>query len=539
MFKRGQKLASKLLMLIIFTSMVSTTMEFSGVKNVVYASAATVIAESDFGFDTSTGTITEYYGSGNKLVIPSIINGALVKSIGKNAFDGCNLTSITIPNGVTSIESGAFWRSSSLTSINIPNSVTNIGEYAFESCESLKSINIPNSVTSIGSEAFYGCDGLTSVTIPNGVTSIGDEAFGWCSKLKSVTIPNSVKNIESGTFGWCNNLTSVTIPNSVTSIESSAFINCSSLTSITIPNSVESIGNGAFYGCTNVKFYAKSNTVKQLLINSGADSSKIIVGGQSPIVKVTSISLSKTSLNLVKGKTSIVTATIAPSNATNKDVTWTSSNTKVATVDSSGKVTAVGVGTANIVCTAKDGSKKSATSKVIVINNSIAKVTLNKTSLNVVKGKTSTLTATISPSNATNNPITWKSSNTKVAAVDGNGKIIGVGVGTAIITATTKDGSEKYATCKVTVTNPASVTSVKLSKTTLSLKVGKTSTLTSTITPSNVTNKTVTWKSSSSSIATVDSNGKITAKKVGKVIITCTASDRSKKSATCTVNVTK
>ncbi|MDY5736746.1 MAG: leucine-rich repeat protein, partial [Candidatus Onthomorpha sp.] len=120
---------------------------------------------------------------------------------------------------------------SSLTSVTIPNSVTSIGEFAFSYCSSLTSVTIPNSVTSIGNTAFY-CSGLTSITIPNSVTSIGNNAFLGCSGLTSITIPNSVTSIGEWAFAQCSSLTSVTIGNSVTSIGDYAFYYCNSLTSI-------------------------------------------------------------------------------------------------------------------------------------------------------------------------------------------------------------------------------------------------------------------------------------------------------------------
>ena len=176
-----------------------------------------------------------------------------VTSIGSSAFRNCSsLTSVTIPNSVTSIGSSAFRNCSSLTSVTIPNSVTSIGEWAFYGCSGLTSVTIPNSVTSIGESVFEDCSGLTSVTIPNSVTSIGNYAFYNCTGLTSVTIPNSVTSIGNSAFSSCSGLTSVTIPSSVTSIGESAFWDCSGLTSVTIGNSVTSIGLGAFYNCTSL-----------------------------------------------------------------------------------------------------------------------------------------------------------------------------------------------------------------------------------------------------------------------------------------------
>ena len=123
---------------------------------------------------------------------------------------------------------------------------------AFSYCSGLTSVTIPNSVTSIGYDAFQGCSGLTSVTIGNSVTSIGSYAFSDCSGLTSVTIPNNVTSIGSGVFEDCSGLTSVTISNSVTSIEDFTFFRCYGLTSVTIGNSVTSIDNTAFWGCSNL-----------------------------------------------------------------------------------------------------------------------------------------------------------------------------------------------------------------------------------------------------------------------------------------------
>ena len=167
-----------------------------------------------------------------------------------------------------------------LTSITIPNSVTSIGDYAFEECRGLTSITIPGSVASIGGGAFQSCWGLTSITvdgenkvyhsagnclikkdtntlilgcknstIPGSVTSIGISAFAGCKGLTSITIPDSVTSIGGGAFQSCWGLTSITISSSVTSIGNNAFSLCSGLTSITIPDSVTSIGGGAFEFC--------------------------------------------------------------------------------------------------------------------------------------------------------------------------------------------------------------------------------------------------------------------------------------------------
>ena len=213
-----------------------------------------------------------------------------VTSIGNYAFDDCTgLKSVRMGNGITSIGERAFYNCSGLTSIEIPNSVTSIGDYAFYDCSGLVSVVIPNSVTSIEYYAFSGCSGLTDLTIGNGVASIGGYAFEGCSNIAEVhitdlaawcnidydgyyacplyyadklylngelvtelVIPDGVTEVRDYAFYGFSSLASVAIPNSVTNIGERVFEDCSSLASVTIPNSVTNIGKSVFKGCSGL-----------------------------------------------------------------------------------------------------------------------------------------------------------------------------------------------------------------------------------------------------------------------------------------------
>ncbi len=178
-------------------------------------------------------------------------------------------------------------------------------------------------------------------------------------------------------------------------------------------------------------------------------------------VSVTALTLNQTVISLEKGKTFQLSATVTPASATDPSVSWKSSNSTVAAVDGTGKVTAQSAGSATITCTAQDGSGIKATCKVTVTDSSVpvnptvkvTKITLNKTTASVAKGKTLQLTATVTPASATNKAVTWKSSNTKIATVSSTGKVTAKSAGTVTITCTAKDGSGKKATCKIRVYN--------------------------------------------------------------------------------------
>lgn len=258
-------------------------------------------------------------------------------------------------------------------------------------------------------------------------------------------------------------------------------------------------------------------------------------------IPVTQVTVNPTTLTLTTaGATSTIVATIAPTNATNKSVTWLSSNEAVATVNN-GVVTAVANGTANIIARSTDNTSIEAVTQVTVALTpvSVTGISLNRTTLSfTTAGATETLVATIAPSNATNKSITWLSTTPTVASVSTNGVVTAVSNGTTTIFVTTVDGGFT-AQATVTVALPVSVTNISLNKASFILSSnGATETLIATITPENATNKNVTWTSANPAIATVSTSGVVTAVSNGSTIITATTADGNRTaSATVTVAV--
>ena len=264
------------------------------------------------------------------------------------------------------------------------------------------------------------------------------------------------------------------------------------------------------------------------------------------VVKVQSVSLNKNNMELKVGGTENLAATVNPSNAANKNVTFSSDNEEVATVDANGKVTAKKAGSAVITVTTENGSK-TASCKVTVKAEEkpevvkVQSVSLNKNNVELKVGGTENLVATVNPSNAANKNVTFSSDNKDVATVDMSGKVTARKAGSAVITVTSEDGN-KTASCKVTVANPSQpaqvipVKNINLDSYYIELRCGKTVKLNADTLPSNATNKEIIWKSGDDSVATVDKDGNITGVKVGSTNIIASTADGTC-NAYCFVNV--
>ena len=235
------------------------------------AVAAEVTSADSFFYeelDNGTLEIVGFKGAENDVVIPSVISGKRVTSIGGDAFRDCSgIESVEIPSSVTKIGDEAFESCQNMTSVSLPNSVRSIGNRVFQDCTSLIDIDLPDSITSIGENAFDNCYSLAEIELPDSITSIGKNCFDNCKSLISAVIPNSVTNIKEYTFYKCKSLSSINLPESITSIGEGAFNNAG-LTRIKIPDSVTSIGSSAFSDCTDLVQAELSNHITVIRNNT-------------------------------------------------------------------------------------------------------------------------------------------------------------------------------------------------------------------------------------------------------------------------------
>ena len=248
--------------------------------------------------------------------------------------------------------------------------------------------------------------------------------------------------------------------------------------------------------------------------------------------QATGVKLDVTELTLDAGDTYIVKYTLDPPDSTDPGLTWTSQNAEIASV-ADGTITAVAPGTTTIFVKTKAGNVEYI---FVTVRQSVKGLSLDKDKITIDKGETEKLEAVITPEGATNQKVTWKSSDETVVTISEAGEVTGKKGGVAVVTCTTEDG-ELEANCIVTVIEIA--TTVKLNKSSYTLGVGKSVTLKATVKSKSTTSKKVKWTSSNTKIAKVDSQGKVTGKKVGKCTITAKATDGSGEYAKCTIKVVR
>lgn len=441
------------------------------------------------------------------IVIPESVTG-----IGYAAFSGCSsLTDVNIPSQVTSIRNATFSGCSSLEELTIPSTITSLGENVFSGCVSLKSMVIPDSVTEIGASTFSNCSNLEEVKLPQNLNRISANLFRYCDSIETVVIPNGVIAVDDTAFADCMNLKSVTFPNTISTSEnegsgigSRIFSNSPKVVASVIEGSLAhtymrrngynftlittginldkpeltlNVNESSKYVAILSPYTIANNTSLTWKSSNPdvatVDANGVVTGiseGKATITvrnsnglsassevtvtnintPITNVSLNFSDLEIRKDSSQGLRATITPKETTDdKTLTWESSNPEVATVSSTGVVTARRPG--NAIITVRTSNGLTDTCNITVISQ-ITSVHLNLTAITLDEGVSQTLRATINPSDTTDDTtLTWLSSNTNVATVDQEGNVTAVKEGVATITVTTVNGKE--ATCTVTVLN--------------------------------------------------------------------------------------
>ena len=426
------------------------------------------------------------------------------QNIMANTFYNCKkLTTINFPSTLTTIGDSAFYGCESLPEAILPSGLEEIESNAFKNCKSLKKAVVPDTVSSIGSSAFYGCEALTDITLGSKLKKIDSQTFYGCIALPSIVIPYNVTTIGDSAFVNCTKLTQITVPRNTASIESNAF---------SYPRKMTMYGPSGCYAQTyangkGIKYVAQdihATSIRLDITNKTAeyydefqltatiapqnftdavtwtssnedvatvsDTGYVeVCGVGTAVITVTAgnvkaactvtvpqlidwIEFDEDEIELKSGETYQLRPDISPSNATNKKLKYTSSDTKVAEVSASGLVTAKSEGEARIRAAATDGSDEYAVCYVTVTGKAkVTGITLNQTSATLGRGKKLALKAAISPSYASNKKVVWKSANTKVATVDGSGNVTAKAPGRTKITVTSAENSSYQASCTVTV----------------------------------------------------------------------------------------
>lgn len=348
-----------------------------------------------------------------------------VENIGEKAFYDCDLLeSVKLNNRLNVLNSNIFCNCKNLKQIEFLDGLKIVGDGAFGNCYELKEVLLPKTVQKIGAEAFYNCDSLLNVNMQNNVLELGKGVFYDCESLNQITLSAGIRKVPKEAFRGCSSLESIILPYQVETIGDNAFKNCTKLRKITIPKATTSIADSAFSYPDKMTIYGVAGSYAEQY----ATENDIVFVAQE--IATEEVTLTETELTLGRNTDYQLTAGLNPMDSTD-EVTWSSSDEKVAKVDQTGKIQAIAAGEA--VITAKAGDK-TATCKVTV-NIPITSIYLNKTSIELNSiGDSYQLQANYSPSDA-EGTIIWKSDDERIASVDQTGKVTAVGKGTTIITA--------------------------------------------------------------------------------------------------------
>ena len=427
-----------------------------------------------------------------------------LKETASDTFSGCKkLTAINFPSTLTTIGNSAFSGCESLPEAILPSGVEKIETNAFKNCKAMKKAVVPDTVSSIGSSAFYGCEALADITLGSKLKKIESQTFYGCTVLPSIVLPYNVTTIGDSAFVNCTKLTQITVPRNTTSIASNAFsypkkmtmygpsdcyaqtyasgkgikyvtqdIHATSVSLDSTEKTAEryddfqltatiaplNFTDAVVWTSSNEEVATVSDTGYVEICGVGTAVITVTAGNVKAVCKITVpqlidwIEFDEDEIELKAGQTYQLKPYISPSDATNKKLKYTSSDTKVAEVSASGLVTAKSEGEAKIRAAATDGSDEYAVCYVTVTGKAkVTGITLDRTSAEVKRGEKLTLNVTASPSYASNKKVVWKSANTKIATVDANGSVTAKAPGRTKITVTSSENSSYQASCTVTV----------------------------------------------------------------------------------------
>ena len=401
--------------------------------------------------------------------------------IGNSAFSGCeSLPEAILPSGVEKIESNAFKNCKAMKKAVVPDTVSSIGSSAFYGCEALTDITLGSKLKKIESQTFYGCIVLPSIVIPYNVTTIGDSAFVNCTKLTQITVPRNTTSIASNAFSYLKKMTmygpsdcyaetyasgkgikyvtqdihATSVSLDITEKTAERYDDFQLTATIAPLNFTDAV----VWTSSNEEVATVSDTGYVEICGVGTAVITVTAGNVKAACKITVpqlidwIEFDEDEIELKAGQTYQLKPYISPSDATNKKLKYTSSDTKVAEVSASGLVTARSEGEAKIRAAATDGSDEYAVCYVTVTGKAkVTGITLDRTSAEVKRGEKLTLNVTVSPSYASNKKVVWKSANTKIATVDANGSVTAKAPGRTKITVTSSENSSYQASCTVTV----------------------------------------------------------------------------------------
>lgn len=502
----------------------------------------------------------------------SIIIPNSVTEIGTAAFGACeNLEYVSMSNSITKL-SGTFNMCPNLKNITLPESLIYLLGNTFEKCTSLSEIKIPDSVIKIGYYEFLDCQSLKKIEIGKGVESIEYHAFTNCP-IEEVICQSTQAPVINVYAGEISVFDESVYQNAILKIPTGAitsyntsdvwkdFIRISSLNennlfvhdlevnpqSTTIKQNVpvslsvtftpdEASDKRITWHSSNdniasidengiVTGHSEGNVTVTATTTDGSNLTSSCIISVLPPINVNDITLNQTSLCISVGMTYQLQASVSPTDATDKAIFWQSSDTSIVTIDNDGLINAIGVGEADITVTSESNPDVSAKCHVTVMPIPVSSITLNFDSMELRVNESFTIAFSVLPENATNKGVTFVSLDTSVATVDDKGTVSAISLGETDIKVSAADGEGASAICKINVI-PTPVESITVSaNSTTKIRIGETLQLNANVLPQSATVKSVVWSSTNADIASVNSNGEVTAINIGECNILATAED--------------